>query len=250
MTNLAGKIALVTGAGNGIGRAIATGLANRGAVVAVLDLNVAAAAETAEMILRNGGQAFAGKTDISDEESVRQAIAGILDDYGRLNIAVNNAGVPSSSQELTEMTAAAWEHVIRVDLTGTFFSLKHEIRAMTQAGGGAIVNIASGGGLFAIPHSPAYVASKHGVIGLTKAAAIDYAKDGIRVNALAPGMTRTAKLEQVAQGTPMIASHEALTPLGRLGTPDEIADAAIWLCSGEASYITGTVLTIDGGRRA
>lgn len=250
MIDLAERVALVTGGGSGIGRAIASGLALRGAAVGVLDLNRSAATDTAETIARAGGRAVAVETDIADEASLHAAITGVVGTFGRLDIAINNAGVPSSAQELTEMAADAWEHVLRVDLTGTFFSLKHEIPALQRSGGGAIVNIASGAGLFAIPHSPAYVASKHGVIGLTRAAAVDYAAAGIRVNALAPGMTGTAKLGAIASGTDMIAAHIALTPLGRLGTPDEIANAAIWLCSDEASYITGTILQADGGRRA
>ncbi|AKA01286.1 2-hydroxycyclohexanecarboxyl-CoA dehydrogenase [Streptomyces noursei ZPM] len=250
MSDFTGKVGLVTGSGSGIGRAIASGLARRGAAVAVLDLDEAAAHETAEAITAAGGRTIAVPVDIADEGSVHSAIRTTVTAFGQLDLAVNNAGVASSGRELTEMTAPEWERVLRINLTGTFFCVKHEIPELRRAGGGAIVNIASGGGLYAIPRSPAYVAGKHGVIGLTKAAAVDYASDGIRVNALAPGMTRTAKLEQVAEGTGMIAQHEALTPLGRLATPDEIADAAIWLCSDESAYITGTTLSADGGRRA
>jgi len=249
MIDFSGKVGLVTGSGNGIGRAIASGLARRGAAVAVLDLDEAAAEKTSAAITAAGGTAIAVPVDIANENSVRAAIRRTVAAFGRLDIAVNNAGIPASPQDLTEVTAQAWERVLQVDLTGTFFCVKHEIPELRRAGG-AIVNIASGAGLHAIPRSAAYVASKHGVIGLTKAAAFDYARDGIRVNALVPGMTRTAALDRHAEGTRMIAQHEALTPLGRLGTPDEVADAAIWLCSDEAAYVTGTTLAVDGGRRA
>ncbi|NEA14674.1 SDR family NAD(P)-dependent oxidoreductase [Streptomyces halstedii] len=250
MSDFTGKVGLVTGAGSGIGRAIASGLARRGAAVAVLDLDEAAAHETAEKITGAGGRAIAIRVDIADEDSVRSAIGRTVAELGRLDLAVNNAGVPSSGRQLTGMPAQEWERVLRINLTGTFFCLKHGIPELRRAGGGAIVNIASGGGLHAIPLSPAYVAGKHGVVGLTKAAAVDYAADGIRVNAVAPGMTRTAHLDRAVEGTGLIAQHKALTPLGRLATPDEIADAAVWLCSDESSYITGTTLSVDGGRRS
>lgn len=250
MIDFSGKTALVTGAGSGIGRAIASGLALRGAEVAVLDLDERAAAETADAIGQAGGTALPIVVDIAQEQSVCEAVAATVGAFGRLHLAVNNAAVPSTGEDLTAMTAQAWERVIAINLTGTFFSMKHEIPHLRHAGGGAIVNIASNGGLYAIAHAPAYVASKHGVVGLTKVAALDYAGDGIRVNAVAPAITRTAMLEQVAADTDMIAQQEAITPLGRLATPEEIANAAIWLCSPESSYITGTTLSVDGGRRA
>lgn len=251
MTDLSGKVAFVTGAGSGIGTRIAIGLAARGAYVGVSGLALDAASATASRITATGGRAASFAADVADESAVRAAILGTVDAFGALDMAVNNAGVPSSNQSLMSMTLAEWQAILAVDLTGVFLSLKHEIAAMTAKGqGGSIVNIASGGGMFAIPHSPAYVASKHGVVGLTKSAAVDYAAAGIRVNALAPGMIGTDKLYEIAAGTPMVDTHIAMTPLGRLGKPDEVADAAAWLCSDEASYITGTVLTVDGGRRA
>ncbi|MFN3004144.1 SDR family NAD(P)-dependent oxidoreductase [Mycolicibacterium wolinskyi] len=260
MTGFTGKAGLVTGAGSGIGRAIAVGLAQRGVAVMVLDVDPNAAEQTAETITGPGGQAIAVAADIADEDAVRDAVTAVVDEFGRLDIAVNNAAIASTDHDLTGMSGRHWERVLRINLTGTFFCLKYEIPQMVRAGGGAIVNIASTGGLYAIPRAPAYVASKHGVVGLTKVAAVDYARDGIRVNAVAPAITRTAMFDevadgtdmvaQVADGTDMVAQQEAATPLGRLATPQEIADAAIWLCSDEASYITGTVLSVDGGRRA
>ncbi|ULN44915.1 SDR family oxidoreductase [Mycolicibacterium goodii] len=250
VTGLAGKASLVTGAGSGIGRAIAIGLAQRGVAVAVLDLDGPAAEQTAETIIGAGGQAMTVATDIADEDAVRAAVCAVVDEFGRLDVAVNNAAVASTDQVLTDMSGRQWERVLQINLTGTFFCLKYEIPAMIRVGGGTIVNVASNGGLYAIPRAPAYVASKHGVVGLTKVAAVDYARDGIRVNAVAPAITRTAMFDEVADGTDMAAQQEPVTPLGRLATPQEIADAAIWLCSDEASYITGTVLSVDGGRRA
>lgn len=248
MSSFESSVALVTGAANGIGYDIAAGLAARGASVALLDIDAHAVQMAAEAIDPSGERAIGLRADVSDESSVASAVAAVTERFGRLDIAVNNAGVPSSGVDLMQMTAEQWQRVLSINLTGVFFSMKHELPAL-RASRGAIVNVASGGGLFAIPRSPAYVASKHGVVGLTKAAARDYAAEGIRVNAIAPGMTRTSKLEQVAESSPMIDDHIALTPLGRLATTVEVADAAIWLASDESAYITGVVLQVDGGRR-
>jgi NAD(P)-dependent dehydrogenase (short-subunit alcohol dehydrogenase family) len=186
--------------------------------------------------------------DIADEDSVKAAIERTVAAYGGLDFAVNNAGLASHHRQLDEMTLAEFDRVLSVNLSGTFLCMKYELPLLK--GGGAIVNVASNGGLYAIPHAPAYVAAKHGVVGLTKVAAVDYAAEGIRVNAVCPGPTRTPGFDQVAAGTDMIAFQEAITPLGRLARPEEAAAAVVWLCSDAAAYVTGIAMSVDGGRRA
>jgi NAD(P)-dependent dehydrogenase (short-subunit alcohol dehydrogenase family) len=248
VSGVSGKAGLVTGAGRGIGRATALEFARGGAAVAVLDIDEPAAAETAEMITKDGGEALAVTVDIADERSVQAAVDRTVTAYGRLDFAVNNAGVASHGRQLDQMTLDEFERVVRVNLAGTFLCMKYELPLLK--GGGAIVNMASNGGLYAIPTAPAYVATKHGIVGLTKVAAVDYAPDNIRVNAVCPGPTRTPGFEGVAAGTDMIERQEGMTPLGRMATPEEVAAAAVWLCSDAASYVTGIALSVDGGRRA
>jgi NAD(P)-dependent dehydrogenase (short-subunit alcohol dehydrogenase family) len=249
-TGFEGKVGLVTGAGGGIGRASALEFARRGASVAVIDLDERAAARTTALIIEEGGKAIAITADIGDGRSVQQAIAQVVGMFGGLDFALNNAAIPSVNRELTDITFEEWDRVVRVNLTGTFLCMKHEIPELRRRGGGSIVNMASNGGLYAIPRAPAYVASKHGVVGLSKVAAVDYAPDKIRVNALCPGPTLTPMYESVAGDPDMMRRQVAITPLGRLADPAEVAAAAVWLCSAEASYVTGIAMSVDGGRRA
>jgi NAD(P)-dependent dehydrogenase (short-subunit alcohol dehydrogenase family) len=238
MRNFADKIGLVTGAGSGIGRAAAIELARQGAIVAVTDIDEATAAETTEMIRKDGGEALALRVDIGDEDAVRTAVERTIKTYGGLDFAVNNAGLDSHHRQLDQMSLEEFERVTHVNLSGTFLCMKYELPALRSRGGGAI------------PTAPAYVAAKHGIVGLTKVAAVDYAPQHIRVNAICPGPTRTPGFERVAAGTDMIAMQAAITPLGRLATSEEAAAAAVWLCSDAAAYVTGIALSVDGGRRA
>ncbi|MFJ8793732.1 SDR family NAD(P)-dependent oxidoreductase [Streptomyces sp. NPDC102462] len=240
----------MTGAGSGIGRATAIELAGQGATVIVTDIDETTATETTEMIKESGGEALVVALDIGDESSVRMAVERTVAAYGGLDFAVNNAGLASHHRQLDQMGLAEFERVVHVNLAGTFLCMKYELPALQSRGGGAIVTIASNGGLYAIPHAPAYVAAKHGIVGLTKVAAVDYAPDGIRVNAVCPGPTRTPGFERVAAGTDMVAMQEAITRLGRMATPQEAAATAVWLCSDATSYVTGIALSVDGGRRA
>ena len=246
---LAGKVALVTGGASGIGRATALRMAEEGARLLVADRDGEGAARTAAAIAQAGGQARGVAADVTDEAQVEAMVQAALDTFGRLDCAFNNAGVaPAEAQPLAEISAGEWARVLGVNLTGVFLCLKHEILAMAKRGGGSIVNTASIAGRIALPKAGAYVAAKHGVIGLTRVAALDHAKDGVRVNAVCPGYVETPLASRSIE-----RRREAIlerVPLRRIGTVEEIAEAVVWLCSDRAGFVTGEALGVDGGHTA
>jgi NAD(P)-dependent dehydrogenase (short-subunit alcohol dehydrogenase family) len=248
--DFAGKVALVTGAGSGIGRAMARTVAGEGASVVVADISVEGGEETVRLIEKDGGAAVFVATDVSQQEQVEALITATVDTYGRLDCAFNNAGIAGEAQTpLADSSVERFDRIIGVNLRGVFLCMKYEIlRMLEQGGGGAIVNTASTMAVVATPTSPAYVASKHGVVGLTKSAALAYAEQGIRVNAVCPGNTETAILDATkAANAPLIDALIENTPMRRLADPVEIAKAALWLCSDAASFCTGHAMVVDGG---
>ncbi len=248
----ADKVALVTGGGSGIGRASAIALAQAGAAVAVVDTDDQGAAGSVDAIQGDGGQALAVHCDVAFDAETRGAVARVVERFGRLDCAINNAGIQGDLSPTAECSVANWNRTLAVNLTGVWHCMRHEIPALLAAGGGAIVNVASNFGLVGSVGMPAYSASKHGVVGLTKTAALEYARAGIRVNALCPGPVQTPMVDKILRAKPehaqgIIDAIVEREPVGRFGTPEEIADAALWLCSDGASFVTGAVLAADGG---
>jgi NAD(P)-dependent dehydrogenase (short-subunit alcohol dehydrogenase family) len=243
------KVALVTGAGSGIGRATAIAFSACGATVAVADVSRSSGEETVALISQAGGTAAFFGCDVSVESEVEAMVRSIVAKLGQLNYAHNNAGIDGDmDHRLAQQSSDDWARVISINLTGVFLCMKHEIDAMVATGGGAIVNTASIAGLRGFAKSAPYGASKHGVIGLTKVAALDYATAGIRVNAVCPGVIETEMLTSTLATNPrMIEGLTAGTPIRRLGLPREVADLVVWLCSDEASYLTGQSIVVDGG---
>ncbi|MBI3799218.1 MAG: SDR family oxidoreductase [Deltaproteobacteria bacterium] len=245
---LDGKVALVTGSGSGIGRASALAFAREGAKVVVADVVVDGGQETVRLITAAGGEGLFVKTDVSKAAEVEALIKQTVATYGRLDCAYNNAGVEGAFVSTTEYTEADWDRVLAINLKGVWLCMKYEITQMLQQGGGAIVNTASGAGLVGVVGLSAYVASKHGVIGLTKTAALEYAKAGIRVNAVCPGVIQTPMIARLTGSRPDLGEAlVAAEPIGRTGKPEEIAEAAVWLCSDAASFVTGHAMSVDGG---
>jgi NAD(P)-dependent dehydrogenase (short-subunit alcohol dehydrogenase family) len=245
---LAGKVVIVTGAATGIGQAAAKRMAELGAKVVLADVNAQAAAANERAIRDAGGEAMFVRTDISVEADVAALVAATTHKYGRLDAAFNNGAVPSKGQPIHLMNIKDWQSTLAINLTGTFLCMKYEIAAMLQTGGGAIVNTASTAGIRAFPIIPDYCASKHGVIGLSRNAAVDYGRENIRVNVIAPGAVRTPMLQKTVLDLNPAAEKRITqaTPLGRMSEPIEQAEAAIWLLSDAASYMSGAVIVVDG----
>ncbi|KUH85484.1 MULTISPECIES: SDR family oxidoreductase [unclassified Mycobacterium] len=247
--DFAGRVAFVTGATSGIGQATAVAFAARGAAVVVADISADGCRETAELIERSGGQALAVTCDVTQSRDVQAALNRAVESFGRLDFAFNNAGVEQPVKPIVDIAEDEWHRVVDVNLRGVFLCMKHEIPLMLETGGGAIVNTSSGAGVSGFAGQAAYAASKHGVIGMTRSAALDYASDNVRINAVCPGIIDTPMMDRFSGGTPegrkRVIDQE---PIGRMGRPDEIASAVLWLCSDNAAFTIGHALVVDGGQ--
>lgn len=249
MAELSDATVVVTGASTGIGRETAITFGERGASVVLGDVDVDGTEETADAVEAAGGEATVLEVDVTDEAAVESMVDAAVESYGGLDCAFNNAGISGEQAPVAELSADGWGAVLDVNLTGVFHGVKHQVDAMLDDGGGAIVNNASVLGQVGFEDAAAYTAAKHGVIGLTRAAALEYSSQGVRVNAVCPGFVDTPMLarEGITTDEELRAGIEALHPIGRLGESEEIADAVVWLCSDDASFVTGHAMNVDGG---
>jgi NAD(P)-dependent dehydrogenase (short-subunit alcohol dehydrogenase family) len=248
MNEFQGKVALVTGSTSGIGRAAAVAYAREGANVVVAGRRVAAGEETVRLVRAQGREALFVATDVAQEAQVKNLIGRTLEQFGRLDFAFNNAGIEQAPTPFLEQKVETYDEVMDVNVKGVWLSMRHEIPAMLKSGGGAIVNTSSALGVTALPGIEVYAASKHAVIGLTKSAAVEFGKQGIRINAVLPAAIETDMFRRFVAGSDENqAAVSAMHPIGRIGTPEEIADAVIWLSSDKSSFVIGHSLLVDGG---
>ena len=246
MTNQ--KVAIITGGSSGIGRATAVALAKEGATVVIAARRAKESEETLQLVKEAGGDGIFIKTDLGHEDEVKQLVELTVGKFGRLDYAFNNAGIEATTKSFVDETPSIFDKVMSINVKGVWLSMKYEIPQMLKIGGGAIVNMSSIAGVIGFPQMPIYVASKHAVLGLTKSAALEYAKSGIRINAVAPGLIETDMLERAVDANSQLRKQfDAVTPMGHIGKPEEIANAVVWLLSNKASFVTGHTLIIDGG---
>lgn len=247
MSEMQGKVALVTGGGSGIGRSCVEAFARNGAAVIVSDVDEGGGAESVRLVESAGGRATFVRADVSQLADCEAMIGKAIEHFGRLDYACNNAGIGGEQNMIADTSVDGWQKVIAINLSGVFYCMKYEIPAMLRNGGGAIVNMASILGAVGFANSAAYVAAKHGVLGLTQNATLEYSAQNVRVNTVGPGFIRTpliAELENDRQAYEMLVS---LHPIGRLGQPEEVAELVVWLCSDRASFVTGAYIPVDGG---
>jgi NAD(P)-dependent dehydrogenase (short-subunit alcohol dehydrogenase family) len=246
--NMVGKVALVTGAGSGIGLAVSRRLALAGANLVIADVDDEACSRACAELKKSGIEAAWRRTDVSNKEQVEELVAFVARTFGRLDCAVNNAGIQGDLAATVDCTEENWDRIIATNLKGVFLCMKYELREMLPRASGAIVNIASNFGVVGSSQMPAYSASKHGVVGLTKTAAIEVASHGIRVNAVCPGPTSTPLVDSVVRERPgILDAINSRLPIGRMARPEEIAEAVAWLCSDEAAFAVGGIFPVDGG---
>jgi NAD(P)-dependent dehydrogenase (short-subunit alcohol dehydrogenase family) len=249
--NLTGKVAIITGGGSGIGRASALKLAEQGVKLCISDVNVSGGEATAQQVQDQGGEAFFQVCDVADEGQVKAMVEATVKQFGQLNIALNNAGVGGTMEPTHILAEETWDLVMNVNLKGVWLCMKHEVPHMIEAGGGSIINVASLAGLVGFRSNAVYSASKHGVIGLTKSGALEYARRGIRVNAICPGFTETPMVNEMVDMIPVMGEvTQNASPMRRLGRVEEIADAVVYLAGETSSFVNGHALTLDGGASA
>ncbi|KAA0121233.1 SDR family oxidoreductase [Methylobacterium sp. P1-11] len=245
MRRFTGKVAFITGAASGIGRAAAIAFAREGARVAITDRTEAALGQFRAEIEAEGGEALAIRCDVSVPDDVEAAVAKTVERFGHVDCAFNNAGVENRAAPVHEIDLNEWDRILGINLRGTFVCMKHEIAQMLRQGSGVVVNTSSGAGIRGVAGGASYAASKHALIGLTKSAALDYAKANIRVNAVLPGNIETPMMDRFTGGDMQKAID--LEPVGRLGKPEEIAEAVLWMCSDLGAFVTGASISVDGG---